>query len=487
MEIIRADISEQSFKTWFEPIRPLRFADDVLTLEVPSPFFYEWLEEYYVQLLRKAIDGAVGTQGKLEYSVVVDKGGKDTEPFTLKIRNAHARAHQQRTPIALPKEQEELATNHSTEEKSAQVAASAAYNTASPFNIPNVDPQYTESQLNPQYTFDTLIEGDCNRMARSAGLSIADRPGATSFNPFVVYGGVGLGKTHLAQAIGNHVKAYMPEKFVLYVSAEQFTTQFIESLKSHTAQSFTNYYLRVDVLVIDDIQFLAGKEKTQETFFHIFNRLHQTGRQIIMTSDRPINQLSGLHERLLSRFKWGLTADVQKPDLETRIAIIQSKLEAEGAFIPNDVVEYMARHIDSNIRELEGVLISLIANASFMRKEIDIELAKNALISIVRNTEKEITIEFIQQIVADYFKISVEELKSKTRKKDIAMARQIAMYFSKEYTSLPLKSIGDEFGGRDHSTVVHASKTVLQKSHVDAVYSKILDDLLDVMQVKKID
>ncbi len=489
LEIIKAEISEQSFKTWFEPIQPVRLENDVLTVEVPSPFFYEWLEEYYVHLLRKAIDQEIGSNGKLEYSIVVDKGGKNqNEPFTLKIRNAYTHNQRSTTPtvLAINDPKPPSSTSAPTEvQHEMQLNAQSKFQLSSPFTIPDVDPQYTESQLNYQYTFDTLIEGDCNRLARSAGLAIANKPGLTSFNPFVVYGGVGLGKTHLAQAIGNQIKMQMPEKFVLYVTTEQFTTQFIDALKNNSAQNFTNYYLQVDVLIIDDIQFLAGKEKTQENFFHIFNRLHQSGKQIVMTSDCPPRSLKGLQERLLSRFKWGLTADVQKPDLETRIAITQSKLQAEGVVIPGDVVEYLAKNIDSNIRELEGVLISLIANASFMRKEIDLDLAKNTLINIVRNTEKEITIEFIQQIVADYFKISVEELKSKTRKKDIATARQIAMYFSQQYTSLPLKSIGNEFGGRDHSTVVHASKTVTKKSHADAIYSKILDDLLDLMQVNK--
>lgn len=491
LDIIKADISEQSFKTWFEPIRPIKLEGGILTVEVPSPFFYEWLEEYYVHLLRKAIDQEIGSDGKLEYSIVVDKGGKENnEPFTLKIRNSHPQTQRvYPTPLNIQdtQQKESSARVEGKNQSSKSFLPSTPNGIESPFQIPDVDPQYTESQLGPQYSFDTLIEGDCNRLARSAGYAIANKPGTTSFNPFVVYGGVGLGKTHLAQAIGNQIKMQMPDKFVLYVTSDQFTTQFIDALKNNNAQNFTNYYLKVDVLIIDDIQFLAGKEKTQENFFHIFNRLHQSGKQIIMTSDRPPRSMKGLQERLLSRFKWGLTADVQKPDLETRIAIIQSKLYSEGVVIPDDVVEYLARNIDSNIRELEGVLISLIANASFMRKEIDLELAKNTLISIVRNTEKEITIEFIQQIVADYFKVSIDELKSKTRKKDIAMARQIAMYFSQQYTSLPLKSIGNEFGGRDHSTVVHASKTVTKKSHADAIYGKVLDDLLDLMQVKKTD
>nr|WP_262494302.1 chromosomal replication initiator protein DnaA [Flammeovirga pacifica] len=353
------------------------------------------------------------------------------------------------------------------------------------FRVPNAqESSYRESYLNPTYTFETFIEGDCNRLARSAGIAIARKPGATAFNPLVVYGGVGLGKTHLAQAVGNEVKYSDPSKFVLYVSSEQFTTQFIEALKNNNVQQFTNYYLQVDVLIVDDIQFLAKKEKTQENFFHIFNRLHQNGKQIIMTTDRPPRSLEGLTDRLLSRFKWGLTADIQKPDFETRVAIVKQKLMSEGVMVPDDVVEYLAYNIDSNIRELEGTLVSLVANASLMQKQVDLDMAKNALLNIVRNTEKEITIEFIQQIVSEYFSISVDELKSKTRKKDIAQARQIAMYFSKEYTKEPLKSIGNQFGGRDHSTVVHASKAVTKRTASDALYNRILEELLDQMNIK---
>ncbi len=469
LDVIRSGISEQSFSTWFEPIRPVKLVDNILTLEVPSPFFYEWLEEYYVHLLKKAIDKELGPNGKLEYLIVVDKGGKTHEPFRLKVRNDGPSKSVQAKTFQPPKKNGQPENGHYT----------------SPFFVTEVHPDHAQSHLSQKYVFDTLIEGDCNRMARSAGLAIAKKPGVTAFNPFVVYGGVGLGKTHLAQAIGNEIKRYHPDKFVLYVTTEEFTAQFIEALKNNQIQDFTNYYLQVDALIIDDIQFFARKEKTQENFFQVFNRLHQSGKQIIMTSDCPPRDLQGLQERLLSRFKWGLTADVQPPDFETRIAILQTKLQAEGADIPEDVVEYLARNIVSNIREMEGVLVSIMANASFMRQEIDLELAKRTLINIVRSTEKEITIELIQKIVSDYFKIPVEDLKSKTRKKDIAMARHIAMYFSQHYTKLPLKSIGDSFGGRDHSTVVHATKTVSKKLDSDTIFSKIMDDLLDIMGIKK--
>jgi chromosomal replication initiator protein len=296
---------------------------------------------------------------------------------------------------------------------------------------------------------------------------------------------VGLGKTHLTHAIGNEIKASFPDQVVLYVSSEHFTTQFIEALRNNDIQHFTNFYLQVDTLIIDDVQFLANKEKTQESFFHIFNRLHQSGKQIILTSDCPPRSLKGLQERLLSRFKWGLTADIQKPDYETRVAIVQAKLESEGIDMPADVIEFIAVNANSNIREMEGVLISLLAKASLMRREIDVELARTTLMDIVRNSEREITVELIMQLVCDYFKLTPQELRSKTRKKDIATARQIAMHFSKEYTRLPLKQIGEQFGGRDHSTVVHASKAVEKKSTGDVAYQKILDELTEQMGMNK--
>ncbi len=317
-----------------------------------------------------------------------------------------------------------------------------------------------DTYLNQNYSFDNFIEGDCNRLARSAGFAVAQRPGLTSFNPLMVYGGVGLGKTHLVQAIGNYIRNHFSDKVVMYVSSEKFTNQFINSIRNNVLQDFNDFYMKVDVLVIDDVQFLSGKEKTQDTFFHIFNHLHQLGKQIIMTSDRPPRELQGLQDRLLSRFKWGLTADLQTPDFETRIAIIQKKLQAEGIFIENDVIEYVAHSVNSNVRELEGVIISLMAQASLTRREIDVELAKNTLKNIVMNEEKEVTIDTIQEVVADFFEVSIADLKSKSRKKESVYPRQLAMFLAKEYTDLPLKSIGYHFGGRDHSTVIHSIQSI---------------------------
>ena len=302
----------------------------------------------------------------------------------------------------------------------------------------------------------------------------------------MVYGGVGLGKTHLIQSIGNKIRRDDKKHFVLYVSSEKFTTQFTDAIKNNSIQSFTNFYLQVDTLIIDDVQFFSGKEKTQEMFFHIFNHLHQSGKQIIMSSDRPPRDLKGLQDRLLSRFKWGLTADLQMPDFETRIAIISRKMQSDGIYIPDDVIEYLAYSVDTNVRELEGVLISLIAHSTLNKTEINLELAKQTLKNIVHDIESEVGVDFIQKSVGEYFQISVEDLKDKTRKKEIVIARQVAMYLCKEYTNHSLKSIGYHFGGRDHSTVIHAVQSVSDMIEIDAKFRHSMDELKKKMRMESV-
>jgi len=435
---------------------PLKLVNSVLTIQVPSQFFYEWLEEHYITLLRKAIDKELGRDGRLEYSIIVDKGNENNKPFTVNIPTS----------------------------KAAVSAGNLNKDLKSPFELRDINPIKHETQLNKNYTFENFVEGDCNRLARSAGFAVANKPGITSFNPLMVYGGVGLGKTHLIQAIGNYIVSNQPGKIVQYVSSENFVNQFIEALKNNNIDNFRNYYLQIDVLLIDDIQFLAGKEKTQEIFFHIFNHLHQSGKQIVMTSDRAPRDLKGLEERLLSRFKWGLTTDIQIPDFETRIAIIQNKMQADGIWIQDKVIEYLAYSVDTNVRELEGVLISLIAHASLNKREIDLELAKQTLNNIIQNIETEVGIDFIQKSVAEYFDIKLEELKAKTRKKDIVMARQVAMYFAKEYTKFSLKSIGYHFGGRDHSTVIHAVQSVSDMRDSDKKFRASFEELEKRLKMK---
>ncbi|UCS93466.1 chromosomal replication initiator protein DnaA [Echinicola marina] len=454
LRVIEDHVNDQSFSTWFKPINPVRLDSSILTIQVPSQFFYEWLEDNYVQVLKLAIKNVLGPNGKLEYAVVVDRGNSQNQPYVVSYPQGNISPNKKKAAEKLEQEQSK-----------------------SPFDMKSLDSNaLLQSNLNPNYSFNSYIEGDCNRLARSAGYAVATKPGVTSFNPLMIYGGVGLGKTHLIQAIGNEIKNGPEEKFVLYVSSEKFVNQFMDSIKDGNMKSFTNFYMQVDVLIIDDIQFLAGKDRTQEMFFHIFNHLHQNKKQIIMTSDCPPKDLKGLEERLLSRFKWGLTADLHMPDFETRVAIIKRKMQTEGIYIPDDVIEYLAYTVDTNIRELEGVLISLIAHASLNRVEIDLGLAKTIMKNIVKDIETEVGIDFIQKTVSDYYGIKLDDLKAKTRKKEIVVARQVAMYFSKEFTNHSLKSIGYHFGGRDHSTVIHAVQTVNDLIETDTAFKNAINE-----------
>jgi chromosomal replication initiator protein len=490
LRVIRAEVGEQSFRTWFEPIAPVELQGRALTIQVPSVYFYEFLEEHYVEELKRAIYQELGPEGRLEYSVVVDQGNAQAPPRAMHLPPARKAAPSGQAPESRP------SPNYGTAPGGIQpgragapaarhlvpgsnaAAAAAATTLRNPFDAAKtMDRNIVPSQLNTTYTFDNYVEGDCNRLARSAGLAVANKPGTTAFNPLMVYGGVGLGKTHLVQAIGNHIKATNAEKFVLYVSAEKFTNQFIESLQRNAVQDFANFYLMVDVLILDDVQFLANKGKTQEMFFHIFNHLHQGGRQIVMTSDRPPRELSGLEDRLLSRFKWGLTADVQSPDFETRIAIIQNKAQQDGMEIAPQVVEYLAHSVPTNVRELEGVLTTLLAQSVLTRRDIDLEMAKGALRHIIEEVEAEVNVDFIQKTVADYFSIPVSLLKEKTRKKEIVTARQVAMYFTKEHTNHSLKTIGYHFGGRDHATVIHSVQTVSDMIDSDKKFKEQITEL----------
>ncbi len=456
LQIIKDNIPNQSFKTWFEPIKPLRLEGSILTIQVPSLFFYEWLEEHYVGLLRKTIKKHLGEEGRLEYNIVVEKSSAN-KPYTTNMPSSGNGAEGKNQSIPMP-----VALNKDIK---------------NPFVIPGLKKLQVDPQLNPNYTFDSFIEGDCNRLARSAGYAVAGKPGGTSFNPLMIYGGVGLGKTHLAQAIGNEIKRNIPDKLVIYVSCEKFCQQFVDSLKNNTINDFVNFYQAMDVIIMDDVHNFAGKEKTQDIFFHIFNHLHQAGKQVILTSDKPPKDLAGLEERLLSRFKWGLSADLQIPDLETRMAILKKKMYQDGIELTGDVIEYVAHNIDNNVRELEGALVSLLAQATLNRKEIDLNLAKQMLKNFIKNSSKEISMEYIQKLVCEYFEVPVEMVKSKTRKREIVQARQISMYLAKSHTKTSLKSIGAFFGGRDHSTVIYACQTVEDLIDTDKKFKAYVADI----------
>ena len=457
LDVIKDNVSEQSFKTWFTPVKALKLSDHVLTIQVPSQFFYEWLEEHYIGLLKKIIRKELGTEGRLEYSIIMENAGQNAHPYSVKMPTSNSR-DTKNAAVALP----------------ADLSQSPIKN---PFIIPGLKKVMIESNLNKNYSFDNYIEGDCNRLARSAGYAVASKPGGTSFNPLLLYGGVGLGKTHLANAIGIEIKKNHPDKSVLYVPAEKFTQQFIEAVKNNSVNDFSQFYQMVDVLIIDDVQFLAGKEKTQDVFFHIFNHLHQGGRQVVLTSDKAPVEMAGMEQRLLSRFKWGLSADLQTPSLETRIAILDKKMYAEGIELPKEVVEYLAYSITTNIRELEGAMISLIAQSSLNKKAVTLDLAKQMIDKFVKNTAREVSIDYIQKVVCDYFDLPIELLKSKTRKREVVQARQIAMYFAKKMTKSSLANIGAHCGGKDHATVLHACRTVNNLQETDKQFRGYLDDL----------
>jgi len=347
-----------------------------------------------------------------------------------------------------------------------------------PFVIPGIKKMKIDPQLNPKYSFTNYIEGDCNKLARSAGLAIAKNPGGTAFNPLVVYGDVGLGKTHLAHAIGNEVRERFPHKNTLYISTERFTTQIIDSIKKNSVGDLVNFYQSIDVLIVDDIQFLANKHKTQEIFFNIFNQLHQSGKQVIITSDRPPKSLEGIQDRLISRFKWGLSADLQTPDFETRMAILSAKMETEGIKqVGQDVIEFIGYNVRENVRELEGVVVSMIAQSSLNGKTMDVDLARSVVENFVSGISKEITIDNIKQLVSEYLKVPVEKIQGKTRKREVVMARQLSMYLAKHHTNSSLKTIGDKFGGRDHSTVIYSCKTVEDLIDTDPLMKDALNEL----------
>lgn len=457
--IIRDNVPPISYKTWFEPIVPLRVENNILTIQVPSPFFYEYLEEQFIDILRKTLRKELGPGAKLEYNVVMENNGiTNSKPVTV-VMPTQNRTDLRNKPVSLP-------------------PAEADHKIKNPFVIPGIKKLHVDPQLNPEYSFTNFVEGECNRLARTAGMAVSNAPGKTSFNPLLIYGNSGLGKTHLAQAIGIETKTKHPEKVVLYVNAAKFQTQFVEAIRNNNINDFLHFYQMIDLLIIDDVHEFAGKEKTQDTFFHIFNHLHQSGRQLIITSDKPPVELQGLEQRLLSRFKWGLSADLQSPDFETRVAILNQKMYTDGiSNVPQEVVDFIASTITNNIRELEGALVSLLAQSTLNRKQITIELASEVIEKLVKCVRKEISVDFIQKVVCDYFGLPGELLQTKTRKREIVQARQIAMYFSKSLTKTSLSTIGSLIGGKDHATVLHACKTVSNLMETDKRFRSQVDSI----------
>ncbi len=458
LSFIKDNISDKKlFETWFKPLEPLKLEEDVLTLKVPSMFFYEFIEENYIDVLKASIRKELGHNARLMYSVVLDTGIKNTGGNSVLPSNniTATQNYAQNVPVNLDAQSRDL---------------------PNPFVIPGIRKVKVNSQLNENYSFDNFVEGSCNQLARSAGYAVAQNPGKTAFNPLFIHGAVGLGKTHLLHAIGLETKRRYPEKTVLYISAEQFFQQFVDSTKNNTRNDFLQFYqMMIDVLIIDDIQFFANKTGTQEVFFQIFNGLHAANKQLIITSDKSPADLSGLEQRVISRLKWGLSAEMQMPDAQTRMQIIEKKLFKDGITMPQDVIEYLAYNINSSVRELEGALISLIARSSIAKQEITLDLAKDMIDKFVRSNNKEISIEYIQKVVCDYFKIPIETMLSKTRKGEVVAARHISMFLSRKHTQSSLATIGNKCGNKDHATVLHACRSVQNSYDTDKQFKTNLE------------
>lgn len=464
---IRDIVGEQAYETWFTPIVPVSLEGDTLVIQLPSHLYYEFLEEHYVNVLRSVIKKELGQSGKLTYKVVMEQKQDPAQSQSITLPSHH-RPAVSNPPTLAP----------------IDVFQTSNRDIPDPFVLPGIQKHKIPSNLVDTLTFDNYVEGDCNRLARSAGWAISKDPGKTSFNPLFIYSEVGLGKTHLVNAIGIQTKVNFPDKTVVYVSSDTFYQQYIEAVKNRNVNDFIWFYQSVDMLIIDDIQFISGgKGKTQEAFFHIFNSLHQRGKQIIITSDKSPVDISGFEPRLLNRFKWGLTADLTVPDLETRVAIINKKLENNGITFPKEVVDYLALRITSNTRELEGAMIAILAQSSLNHRAITVELAKEMVDKYVKTNAKEISIEYIQKIICDYFKISTDTINAKTRKREIVQARQLSMFFAKKYTKLPLSLIGAYCGNKDHATVLHACRTISNLYDTDKKMKLYVDDIDKKMKI----
>lgn len=450
-----------AFETWFSPIVPVSLEDSTLVLQLPSHLYYEFLEEHYVKVLKSVIRKELGQTGKLKYKILMEKQVDPAKEKTITLPSHH------RPAVSNPPTLAPIDVNNTSNKE-----------IPDPFVLPGLKKHKIPSNLIDTLTFENYVEGDCNSLARAAGWAIAQAPGKTSFNPLFIYSEVGLGKTHLVNAIGIQTKINFPDKTVVYVSSDTFYQQYLEAVKNGNVNDFIWFYQAVDMLIIDDIQFISGgKTKTQEAFFHIFNSLHQRGKQIIITSDKSPVEISGFEPRLLNRFKWGLTAELQVPDLETRIAIIKKKLENNGISFPKEVVDYLALCITSNTRELEGAMIAILAQASLNHKAITVDLAKEMVDKYVKTNAKEISIEYIQKVICDYFKISTDTINAKTRKREIVQARQLSMFFARKYTKLPLSIIGAYCGNKDHATVLHACRTIDNLYDTDKQIKFFVDDI----------
>jgi chromosomal replication initiator protein len=431
LALIEKELSKPSFETWLKSTKPISLSEDAIEIGVPNDFAKEWLETRYINLIKNTLQFVTQREMKVKFLIPsIEEPVMEKKPLPI-INNKN-----------------------------------------------NGNDDHNISQLNPKYTFDSFVIGNGNRFANAASLAVAEAP-AKAYNPLFIYGGVGLGKTHLMHAIGHFILQSTPNSKVLYLSSEKFTNELINSIRDDKTVDFRNKYRNIDVLLIDDIQFLAGKERTQEEFFHTFNALHEANKQLIISSDRPPKEIPTLEDRLRSRFEWGLIADIQPPDLETRIAILRKKAKVDNLDIPNEVMHYIASNIDTNIRELEGALIRVVAYSSLINKEISVALTTEALKDILPSSRpKLITISLIQETVAHYFKLKLEDFSAKKRTRTVAFPRQVAMYLSRELTDCSLPKIGEEFGGRDHTTVMHAHEKISTEKQTDPRLANVIKEII---------
>lgn len=454
LDIIRDNVSESTYKTWFVPIIPLKHENKTLYIQVPSQFFYEFLEDKFVDLLRKTLYKVMGEGTKLMYNVMVDASQPTTNPV-IPSEPHHA---------AMPK--------------------SGFPGNKAPSIYQAPAPQDLDPHLNPNYNFDNFIEGYSNKLSRTVAQSVAENPGGTAFNPLFLYGASGVGKTHLANAIGTRIKELYPNKRVLYVSAHLFQVQYTDSVRNNTTNDFIKFYQSIDVLIIDDIQEFAGVTKTQNTFFHIFNHLHQNGKQLIMTSDRAPVLLQGMEERLLTRFKWGMVAELEKPTVELRKDILRNKINRDGLKFPPEVIDYIAENVDESVRDLEGIVIAIMARSTIFNKEIDLNLVQHIVKGVVsqHETQKTISIDTIIEMVCKHFGLEKNAIHTKSRKREVVQARQIAMYLAKNHTDLSTSKIGKFIGNKDHATVLHACKTVKGQCEVDKAFRSDLEAIENMLK-----
>lgn len=448
LSIIRDNVPEAAFKTWFQPITPLSFDEQKVTIRVPSPFFYEYLEANFVNVLRMAVPKVFGQGVSLNYRVMGEEGVDDASSAAT-------------TRAAAPR-------------------PGVSRMIQTPFT--QVAPEELDSQLNRRYTFDNFFEGVTNKLARTAGVAVSNDPGKTTFNPLFIYGPSGVGKTHLCHAIGLRIRQMHPEKRVLYVSAHRFRIQYTDAVIKNTSNDFLNFYQSLDVLILDDIHELVGLNKTQMAFFHIFNNLHQLGKQLVLTADKAPVDMQGLEERLITRLKWGLTAELGRPDAELRRTILRNKIEAEGLVLSDEVFNYIVDHVTENIRDLEGVLVSLMANSLINNSPVDMAMAQRVVGQTVRVENKELSIEKIQEKVCRFFNLEESLVQTPSRKREIVQARQITMFLAKKYTSASFSRIGKVVGGKDHATVLHACKTVKDQMDINKNFRSTVEAIEETLR-----